>query len=65
MSVREYGVEGMYLSTPCGVGRRGVERVIELPLDEAEHHGLEASADVLAPWATHLSPLRGLRWHVS
>ncbi|MDQ3258398.1 MAG: hypothetical protein M3R15_31685 [Acidobacteriota bacterium] len=47
MSVREYGVEGMYVSTPCVVGRRGVERVIELPLDKAEQQGLQASADVL------------------
>ncbi len=43
----EYGVEGVYLSTPCVVGRRGVERVIELPLDAAEQLGLTASANVL------------------
>ena len=43
----EYGIEGVYLSTPCVVGRSGVERVIELPLDETERAGLQASADVL------------------
>ncbi|HYP52441.1 MAG TPA: L-lactate dehydrogenase [Pyrinomonadaceae bacterium] len=43
----QYGVEGVYLSLPCVVGRRGVERVIELPLDEQERAGLRASADVL------------------
>ncbi|MDQ3687903.1 MAG: L-lactate dehydrogenase [Acidobacteriota bacterium] len=43
----EYGIEGVYLSTPCVVGRSGVERVIELPLDETERAGLHASADVL------------------
>jgi L-lactate dehydrogenase len=43
----QYGVEGVYLSLPCVVGRRGVERVIELPLDETERAGLRASADVI------------------
>lgn len=43
----EYGIEGLYLSSPCVIGRHGVERVIELPLNDAERQGLEASADVL------------------
>ena len=43
----QYGIEGVYLSLPCVVGRRGVERVIELPLSEEERAGLRASADVL------------------
>jgi L-lactate dehydrogenase len=43
----QYGIEGVYLSLPCVVGREGVERVIEIPLDEEEHAGLRASASVL------------------
>jgi L-lactate dehydrogenase len=43
----EYGVEDVYLSTPCVVGRNGVERRIELPLDAEELEGLRASAAVL------------------
>ena len=43
----EYGIEGIYLSTPCVVGRGGVERRIELPLDADELAGLRASAGVL------------------
>jgi L-lactate dehydrogenase len=43
----QYGVEGVYLSLPCVVGRAGVERVIEIPLDEAERAGLRASAELL------------------
>ncbi|HVG39929.1 MAG TPA: L-lactate dehydrogenase [Pyrinomonadaceae bacterium] len=43
----EYGVEGVYLGTPCVVGLRGVGRVIELELDEEERAGLHASATVL------------------
>jgi L-lactate dehydrogenase len=43
----QYGISGVYLSLPCVVGRRGVERVIEIPLDDAERAGLRASADLL------------------
>lgn len=43
----QYGINDVYLSLPCVVGRRGVERVIELPLDEEERAGLHASAEVL------------------
>ncbi len=43
----QHGISGVYLSLPCVVGRRGVERIIELPLDEEERAGLHASAEVL------------------
>ena len=43
----QYGIEGVYLSLPCVVGSDGVERVIEIPLDEREREGLRASADIL------------------
>ena len=43
----QYGVTGVYLSTPCVVGASGVERIIELPLSEEEKVGLHASAEVL------------------
>lgn len=42
-----YGIEGVYLSLPCVVGRGGVERVITLPLTEAERSGLQESARIL------------------
>ncbi|HEV2914979.1 MAG TPA: L-lactate dehydrogenase [Pyrinomonadaceae bacterium] len=47
MTRGQYGIEGVYLSLPCVVGRRGVERVIELPLDERERAGLRESAAIL------------------
>ena len=47
MTRGEYGIDGIYLSLPCVVGRHGVERVIELPLNEEERTGLRASVDVL------------------
>lgn len=43
----QYGIEGVYLSLPCVMGREGVERVVEIPLDEGERAGLRASADLL------------------
>jgi L-lactate dehydrogenase len=43
----QYGIRDVYLSLPCVVGRAGVERVIEIPLDDAEREGLRASADLL------------------
>jgi L-lactate dehydrogenase len=47
MTRGQHGIEGVYLSLPCVVGSGGVERVIELPLNDAERDGLRASASVL------------------
>jgi L-lactate dehydrogenase len=47
LTTGQYGIEGVYLSLPCVIGRGGVERVIEIPLDEPERAGLRASADTL------------------
>jgi L-lactate dehydrogenase len=35
MMTGQHGIKGIYLSLPCVIGRRGIERVIELPLSEA------------------------------
>jgi malate dehydrogenase len=40
----EYGIDGLYMGVPALLGARGVERVIELELDERERAALEASA---------------------
>jgi L-lactate dehydrogenase len=47
MMTGQYGIDGIYLSLPCIVGREGVERVIELPLDAEERAGLLRSAVIL------------------
>lgn len=47
MTSGQYGIDGVYLSLPCIVGRGGVERVIELPLSDSEREGLRASANLL------------------
>ncbi len=43
----EYGLEGVCLSTPCVIGEKGIVRVLELPLDDAEKKDLAQSAVVL------------------
>jgi len=47
MTSGQYGIDGVYLSLPCVVGQGGVEKIVELPLDDAEREGLLASADLL------------------
>jgi L-lactate dehydrogenase len=43
----EYEIEGVYLGTPCIIGKNGVEQVIELELNKKEKAGLKRSAGVL------------------
>jgi L-lactate dehydrogenase len=43
----QYGLDDVYLGTPCIVGKNGIERVIALDLDEGELAGLRASAATL------------------
>lgn len=40
----EYGLRGLALSVPSVVGKSGVEKVLEIPLDEKEDGALHASA---------------------
>ena len=43
----EYGLTGINCGVPCVVGRRGIERIVELPLTAPEREVLLASAAVL------------------
>jgi L-lactate dehydrogenase len=42
-----YGVRGVCLSLPSVVGRRGIERLLPLPLDEQEQRALRRSAEIV------------------
>lgn len=42
-----YGLDGVYLGTPCIIGKGGIERTLALDLNETELSGLHASAKVL------------------
>ena len=43
----QYGLHDVCLSTPCVIGKSGVEHVVELRLDGSEKKALEHSADIL------------------
>jgi L-lactate dehydrogenase len=47
LTIGQYGIEGIYLSLPCVVGRNGIEKVIEIPLSDDEKEGLIKSAEIL------------------
>ncbi|HXI02034.1 MAG TPA: malate dehydrogenase [Candidatus Saccharimonadales bacterium] len=40
----EYGIEGLFVGVPAKLGSKGIEQVIELPLDEREKADLARSA---------------------
>jgi malate dehydrogenase len=41
----EYGVDGLYVGVPCVIGEGGVERVIEVEMNEEERKQFDASVD--------------------
>jgi malate dehydrogenase len=43
----EYGMRGLYLGVPCKLGRRGLEKVIEVQLTAEERASLGKSADAV------------------
>ena len=43
----EYGIEGLYMGVPVVLGATGIERIVELDLDESERDALKASADAV------------------
>jgi len=42
-----YGIDDVYLSLPCVIGREGVQKFMRLPLNEKEVDGLQSSARIL------------------
>jgi malate dehydrogenase len=43
----EYGMSGLFLGVPCKIGRRGLEKVIEVELTGDERAALEKSAEAV------------------
>ena len=41
----EYGVNGYYMGVPVVIGAEGVERILEVPLNEAEQGLFQKSVD--------------------
>jgi len=42
-----YGIKDLYVGLPCVIGEKGVERIVELTLTEAEKAALNKSADAV------------------
>ena len=43
----EYGMKGLFLGVPCKLGRKGLEKIIEVELSSAERVALGRSADAV------------------
>ena len=43
----EYGIRDVYLGVPCKIGARGLEQIIEIDMNPAEHAALVKSADAV------------------
>ena len=43
----EYGYKDLYMGVPVVLGSDGIERIVELDLDDAEQQALQASADAV------------------
>jgi malate dehydrogenase len=43
----EYGIDGLFVGVPVKLGSKGVEQIIELPLNESEKAALDRSADAV------------------
>jgi malate dehydrogenase len=43
----QYGVDGLYVGVPVMIGAGGVEKIIEIELDEADKAGLQVSVDAV------------------
>jgi malate dehydrogenase len=41
----EYGMKDLYMGVPVVLGKKGVEKILELPLNDEEKAGFKASAD--------------------
>ena len=47
----EYGLSGVACGVPCVIGRGGIEKIVELPLDAEERELLARSCDVIRQYS--------------
>jgi malate dehydrogenase len=52
----EFGIQALFLGVPAVIGRDGVERIIELPLNPEEKSALEQSAEKIRKIIAQLPP---------
>jgi len=53
----EYGMKDIFLGVPCLLGENGLERIIEVELDDAEKSALETSAEAVRSTVAALKAL--------
>jgi malate dehydrogenase len=41
----EFGVDGLYVGVPCVIGGNGLERIIEIELNDEEQSAFDASVE--------------------
>ena len=54
----EYGMRDLYLGVPCMLGENGLERIIEVELDNEERAALENSAEHVRSIVSALKALK-------
>lgn len=64
LAAGEYGISGVYMTLPCVLGRKGVERIVELPVtgDERQRMHIYAAA-IRRAEADFLCPVVGAALH--
>jgi len=55
----EYGISGLFVGVPVKLGARGIEKVIEVPLNDDEKKALHRSADAVRGLVEAMRRLRG------
>ena len=53
----EYGIRDIYFGVPAVLGKGGVEKIVEIPLEEAEKQGLKLSAEKVKKGIAELSQM--------
>ena len=55
----EYGISGLFVGVPVKLGARGIEKVIEVPLNDDEKKALHRSADAVRGLVEAMGKIRG------
>ncbi len=57
----EFGVKDLYIDVPAVLGAKGVERIIELKLNDEERAAFQKSADVVRTAVSHLKTIKSVQ----
>jgi len=57
----EFGVKDLYIDVPAVLGAKGVERIIELKLNDDERVAFQKSADVVRTAVSHLKTVKSVQ----